>query len=240
MALLEIALLGGFRARLPSGAALSLPAKKAQALLAYLAMPAGQTHPRDRLAALLWGDMTQPHARASLRQAIFSIRKALLPESPLQHDGGTVTLAAGTVGVDVARFEQLADEGTREALEGAAAPAPPSASRARRRHSRHGSSPSPRGCRSWEWGRWPGYWPSSEEATSMLQCRPRIGCSPSTLPRSRCTACSCGFSSSSAAARPLCASTRSASTLWRATSPSSRIARPERYTGNPPRGRRAR
>lgn len=120
MALLEIALFGGFRARRPSGAALSLPAKKAQALLAYLAVPPGQPHPRDRLAALLWADMPGTKARSSLRQAIFAIRKALLPVDALRQDAGTVTLEPAAVAVDVVSFEQLATEGTREALERAA------------------------------------------------------------------------------------------------------------------------
>ena len=120
MALLEIALFGGFKTTLPSGAVLSLPTKKAQALLAYLAVSPGQAHPRDKLATLLWSDMPKPQARASLRQAIFAIRKALHPDNPLEHEGGTLTLGRGAVEVDVERFERLAGEGTREALERAA------------------------------------------------------------------------------------------------------------------------
>jgi DNA-binding SARP family transcriptional activator len=120
MALLEIALFGGFKTTRPSGAVLSLPTKKAQALLAYLAVSPGQAHPRDTLATLLWSDMPKPQARASLRQAIFAIRKALHPDNPLEHEGGTLTLGRGAVEVDVERFERLAGEGTREALERAA------------------------------------------------------------------------------------------------------------------------
>ena len=44
-------LLGGFEVRLPSGIPVHLPTRKAQALLAYLAMRPGQAHPRDKLAA---------------------------------------------------------------------------------------------------------------------------------------------------------------------------------------------
>lgn len=118
--LLEITLLGGFRARLPSGTAVSIPTKKAQALLAYLAVPPGQAHPRDKLATLLWGDMPDPQARASLRQAIFAIRKTLAEGDPLRQEGGTVALLPDAVRVDVGAFEQLVGEGTREALERAA------------------------------------------------------------------------------------------------------------------------
>ena len=47
MARLSLSLLGGFQARLDSGSAVALPTRKAQALLAYLASPPGQAHPRD-------------------------------------------------------------------------------------------------------------------------------------------------------------------------------------------------
>jgi tetratricopeptide (TPR) repeat protein len=59
MARLELTLLGGFQARLVPGGAITLPTRKAQALLAYLALPAGRLHPRDSLAALLWGDVRE-------------------------------------------------------------------------------------------------------------------------------------------------------------------------------------
>ena len=68
MALISVALLGGFRARLDAGPALTLPTRKAQAVLAYLAVPLGRAHPRDKLAALLWGDRPEKVARKSLRQ----------------------------------------------------------------------------------------------------------------------------------------------------------------------------
>jgi DNA-binding SARP family transcriptional activator len=55
MARLSLTLLGGFQARLDSGEPLALPTRKAQALLAYLALPVGQAHPRDKLAAIFWG-----------------------------------------------------------------------------------------------------------------------------------------------------------------------------------------
>ncbi len=42
MARLSLILLGGFEARLPAGGTLTLPKKKAQALLAYLALRPGR------------------------------------------------------------------------------------------------------------------------------------------------------------------------------------------------------
>jgi hypothetical protein len=55
MARLTLTLLGGFQARLGTGPPLTLPTKKIQAFLAYLALPPGREHTRDKLAALLWG-----------------------------------------------------------------------------------------------------------------------------------------------------------------------------------------
>ena len=89
MARLSVGLLGGFQVRLDSGAAITLPTRKAQALLAYLALPPGQAHPRDKLAALLWGGMRDESARTSLRQAFFAIRKAL-GESAVRTEGATI------------------------------------------------------------------------------------------------------------------------------------------------------
>src|SRR5437867_1200446 len=49
---------------------------KPLALLAYLALEDGP-HPRELLAALLWGDNPDPAARASLRQAVKQLRDLL-------------------------------------------------------------------------------------------------------------------------------------------------------------------
>ena len=49
---------------------------KPLALLAFLALEAGP-HPRERLAALLWGEHPDAAARASLRQAVMQLREAL-------------------------------------------------------------------------------------------------------------------------------------------------------------------
>src|SRR5947208_5251515 len=122
MARLSLTLLGGFQARLEPGSPLALPTKKAQALLAYLAIPVGQAHPRDKLAALLWGGIREESARASLRQALFAIRKALGETKPLALllEGETLALNRSVVDVDVATFEGLVAEGTPEALAKAA------------------------------------------------------------------------------------------------------------------------
>jgi predicted ATPase/DNA-binding SARP family transcriptional activator len=119
---LKLTLLGGFQAQLAAGAALVLPTRKSQALLAYLALPPGQAHPREKLATLLWGDMQDAQARGNLRQALARIRKAV-PRSArpgVVLDGSSVALDPSVVDVDVARFERLVADGSPEALEQAA------------------------------------------------------------------------------------------------------------------------
>src|SRR5256712_3268688 len=117
MARLSLTLLGGFQARLEPGSAIALPTRKSQALLAYLTLPLGRAHPRDKPAALLWGGIREESARASLRQALFSIRKALgEAESVLRQDGDSLALDAEAVEVDAALFERAVKQGTPEAL----------------------------------------------------------------------------------------------------------------------------
>ena len=119
---LSLTLLGGFQARLGSGAAMSLPTRKAQALLAYLGVRPGHAHPRDKLAALLWSESSDVRARDGLRQTLAALRRALPPTtSPyLLIEGQTVALSPAVVDVDVATFERHVAEGTPEALEQAA------------------------------------------------------------------------------------------------------------------------
>src|SRR5881392_3801204 len=94
MARLSLTLLGGLQARLDPGPAIALPTRKSQALLAYLALPLGRAHQRDKLAALLWGGIREESARASLRQVLFVTRKALSAANGevLQQEGNAIRL----------------------------------------------------------------------------------------------------------------------------------------------------
>lgn len=121
MARLNLTLLGGFRARLDTDQALVIAIKKSQALLAYLALPLGQAHPRDKLAALLWGDMREAQARAGLRQTLFTLRKTLGEPAPLRLVGDTVALDPAVATSDVGRFEQQIARGDPGGLAEAAA-----------------------------------------------------------------------------------------------------------------------
>ena len=113
----SLKLFGGFQARLEPGLPLALPTRKAQALLAYLALRPDPPAHRDSLAALLWPDRTDDQARASLRHPVYELRRALAASPDiLKTEGDTVTVDAGLVDLDVAAFTRLLAEDTPEAL----------------------------------------------------------------------------------------------------------------------------
>lgn len=78
----------------------TLKGKKNQAIVAYLAYHLGEPVDRDTLANLLWGGDELSAARASLRQALATIRRAL-PEGALRTQGRLPYLDAESVAVDV-------------------------------------------------------------------------------------------------------------------------------------------
>ena len=123
MTALRLTLLGGFEAQRASGESLAFPRKKAQALLAYLALHPDEQQPRDKLAALLWGDASSRRARHSLRQALVTLRQSLPQTSPscLIEDGDSVALSGRHVEVDVAIFERAVADAIPESLARAAA-----------------------------------------------------------------------------------------------------------------------
>ena len=122
MAQLAIDLLGGFAARSARGRGIRLPRRKAQALLAFLALRPGHRFSREALTALLWGDVPDDQARHSLRQALLELRRALPPGVPtaIVVEGDQIALDPRGVEVDVATFERLAARDSPEALQQAA------------------------------------------------------------------------------------------------------------------------
>ncbi len=78
--------------------------KKALALVAYL-VTTGKTHPRERVATLLWPDSSASVARTSLRQAIQAIKQTPLA-SVLKTTRDTISLSE-EVQSDVKRFQEL-------------------------------------------------------------------------------------------------------------------------------------
>ena len=115
---LQIELLGGLRVRTGAGREIRVVSRKAQALLACLAVEPGVSHSRDVLASLLWEDSDPELARASLRQALTSLRRSL-PETcaaALQGNAATVALDAALASSDVAQFRALIRDGSPGAL----------------------------------------------------------------------------------------------------------------------------
>lgn len=118
MADLNLAFLGGFEIRWSSGQTADLPGQKDRALLAFLAMTLGDTHPRDRLAGLLWSERGDHQARDSLKQALMRLRRCLnvAGGDVLKADRRTVALNQDAVSVDALTFERLVRDGTMDAL----------------------------------------------------------------------------------------------------------------------------
>ncbi len=120
MARLTIRVLGAFEAhRMPGDEPIVLHSRKLRGLLAYLALCPGLGQPRETLAALLWDRSAEEQARASLRQALAVLRKAIdVPGPPvLVADHHRIALAAEAVWVDAVEFQRLVTEGSPEALQ---------------------------------------------------------------------------------------------------------------------------
>jgi len=109
MAALHLKLLGGFAACSSSGQPVIVSGQKNRALLAYLAMNAGQRQSRENLINLFWSDRGDSQGRSSLRQALFALRRDLskIDPKPLAFDGDVVALNASAVSTDVTKFERL-------------------------------------------------------------------------------------------------------------------------------------
>src|SRR5262249_54435170 len=125
VARISLTLLGGFRARLGSDS-VTVPTRKAEALLAYLALHPGPSHPREKLATLLWGRSGDAQARDSLRHALVRLRRvpararwrrvvARGPRPGRAAVGHAVWLTPAAVECDVAAFEQALTTGALEA-----------------------------------------------------------------------------------------------------------------------------
>jgi DNA-binding SARP family transcriptional activator len=114
-------LLGGFELRC-DGEGLALATRKAEALLALLALRPGQAFARDTLCGLLWPDVRDEQARHSLRQTLHGMRKTLAGVAPkvLRADARSLALDPERVIVDVAGIETRLEVGSHAALSEAA------------------------------------------------------------------------------------------------------------------------
>ena len=110
----QLSVLGRFELSGPVGS-IDLTSRKLAALLAFLACTAPQAHSRDKLMALLWGSHFDAQARQNLRQALTRLRR-VLGDDALVTGGELVSLRSGVIACDVARFEALLADGSRNAL----------------------------------------------------------------------------------------------------------------------------
>ena len=123
MAIAELTLFGGFELRLAGGQVIAVLGQKDRALLAIMALPAGATHSRDKLASLLWSDRGDQQARDSLRHALTNLRQCISSANvqPIIADRLSARMDPTAVTTDVTEFEQSVRHGTPAALDRAMA-----------------------------------------------------------------------------------------------------------------------
>ena len=118
---LKVNLLGGCQLLIGGRVLASLP-RRAQALLAYLAMRDGAPVSREAMSDLLWTDRGAEQARHSLRQMLLVVRKTLHDQGAdvLLTDGGTIGFRPDAVQCDAVAMRRLAASGHRDELAEAA------------------------------------------------------------------------------------------------------------------------
>lgn len=117
---LRISLFGAFRVSDLADRPLKVRARKNRALLAVLATAPGKRHAREWLAELLWENHAEEQARASLRQALSTLRRDLGPGAAAVHaDGEGVWLDPERVEVDLIRLQRLLETRDADALSAA-------------------------------------------------------------------------------------------------------------------------
>ncbi len=102
-ALLRLKLIGRMQACTEQGPLTLPPVRKTRAVLAVLALAAGQPVLRERLAQLLWSQRGRDQARASLRQSVHELQEALrvLSDDLLHADRYQLRLEPELVSVDL-------------------------------------------------------------------------------------------------------------------------------------------
>jgi len=114
---LNLQLFGGPRIHSEDGTDVKLPTKRSAGLLAYLADHCGDLISRERIAELFWPRRQPEQARASLRQELAVLRKALAPfdADSIYADRKVVAYTNRETFIDSQQFRAIAD--TDEDLE---------------------------------------------------------------------------------------------------------------------------
>lgn len=87
---LYLKLLGEFSAEIDAAPPLAFAARRAEALLAYLAIT-GRAHSREKLATLLWDDRSQQQALANLRSLLAQLPKEIKPYFDINRQSVAIT-----------------------------------------------------------------------------------------------------------------------------------------------------
>lgn len=101
------------------GVSIALPTRKAEALLAYLALHPDARHTREKLAGLLWGGHTDAQARHNLRQCLSHLRKALGSAATkiIDADQASIMLRSDAIEIDVGSLQQILNGGQSDLLQ---------------------------------------------------------------------------------------------------------------------------
>src|SRR4051812_16653142 len=115
MSPLTFRLFGKFSVQRNEKLVTGLDACKLQELIGYLLIFRNSPHPRESLATLLWGDSSTTQSKKYLRQALWQLQSALIPQGRrgerfriLSVEADSISLnPQADVWLDVAVFEQV-------------------------------------------------------------------------------------------------------------------------------------
>ena len=120
MAVIRLHVLGDYQIQSTSGSLITLPARKSQALIAYLSIKPTQLVSRDKIAGILWSSTGPEQARQSLRQLLSTLRKDLASISSSQRilieEADFLGIDPTGVTADVNEFETAVAKGAEESL----------------------------------------------------------------------------------------------------------------------------
>jgi len=117
--MLEVKLLGKFEVS-GDGKPITISARPAQSLFAYLILNAGTVHRREKLAGMLWPDSLEETARDNLRHALWRVRKALPTNSKAEYlladDLSIAFNASAEYWLDADALEKLSENASADKL----------------------------------------------------------------------------------------------------------------------------
>ena len=107
MPTLQLSLFGPLQVRVNGQQITRLTSLKGQALLAYLAVEADQSHRRETLAGIFWPEQPDAAARHNLRQTLLTVRRAIPPANLLTTPQTIQFNPQPGDGLDVTTFSRL-------------------------------------------------------------------------------------------------------------------------------------